>query len=228
MRTGATAGVALAVIATLGRAHAQAQAPRTPPGPKPEDVPAHAAGGGTPSRPVIGEPFGPGAPLHLTATRPLDVYLVPGSGEIDPPSLHRFVKVGKTPLTVHLPRGLYTLELESPDATTASTTLEMGEHPKHLVARAGSHELNVIGTFTTALGLTAALTGVVVIAAFSEEPSVESKEARIGIPLIVAGAVLTAGGVTMYLVSRTTIEDTTPKDIHARPVATTVAMAGRF
>ncbi len=171
-------------------------------------------------------PFGPGAPLRITASRPVTVFVVPGSGELEPPELHRFVKIGKTPLDVHLPRGLYTVEVESPETTTAATTIEMGDHPKHLVARTGSAELNVIGTFTTALGITAALTGVVVIAAFTSEPSLESKEARVGIPLLVGGLAFTAGGVAMYLASTTTLEDATPRDLHADPVATRLTLGG--
>ena len=201
-----------------------ANAPKPPPSSEPRpDEPKDLAPGeteattatpgrasGIQSRPSNTTPFGKGAKVQITATKLVDVYVAKGSEDFETIELYEFVKVGKTPITFELPPGLYTVEIEAPGVTRGSKTLEMNQDSRQLMGDTGSAELGVVGSISLALGVTAILTGVVTLAAFSDKPDLKSRETKIAIPLFAGGAVLTGAGIGMFIASRTTLEETTP------------------
>ena len=116
-----------------------------------------------------------------------------------------FVKLGRTPFSVKLAPGTYTMSVESPDISTASTVFEVGSQPVHVRVKGGGAEARSLGTLLIALGAAGALAAIAIEASYSEKPDGFSKS-KIAIPLFIVGGVGLAAGLTVYFTSGTTID----------------------
>lgn len=121
-----------------------------------------------------------------------------------------FVKVGKAPLTLLLPPGVYRLEVEGVDVVRGSLLVTMKGEPKQLLVRTGSEGLSTTGTLFIAVGITAILGATGILLSGSSAPSSLDKP-KVLIPMYAAGGVLLGGGIAMSLVGSTSIDDQTPR-----------------
>jgi hypothetical protein len=148
-----------------------------------------------------------GTPVEFDASQPLvSVYVAPGA--IDDTMMvfpDPFVKVGHTPLTVKLAPGDYTVHVESPEIPVRASPLHVGTQPVHVHIRAGNDGMHGLGTLLLAVGASSALAGLVIEVSYSEAPNGISK-AKIAVPLFAIGGVGVATGLTLYLLTGTTIE----------------------
>jgi hypothetical protein len=147
-----------------------------------------------------------GVAVEFESDRPASVFVAPGSlegaGNVFPDP---FVKLGRTPLSVKLVPGVYTVSVESPDISTASKVFEVGFQPVHVRVRTGSSGARSMGTLLMAIGAAGLLAGLAIELSHSEAADGISKH-KITIPMFVAGGIGFAGGLTVYLASGTTIE----------------------
>jgi hypothetical protein len=148
-----------------------------------------------------------GTPVEFDATKPLlSVYIAPGIiDDTTPRYPDPFVKIGRTPVTVKVLPGVYTVNVESPEIPVGSTIVRVGTQPVHVRVKAGSDGIRGLGTLLLALGATSALVGLVVELSYSQAPSGISKS-KIAIPLFAVGGAGVAGGLTFYLLAGTTFE----------------------
>jgi hypothetical protein len=136
----------------------------------------------------------------------ISVYLAPGVVEDTTPRYpDPFFKIGRTPITVKVAPGTYTVNVESPETTVATTIVRVGTQPVHVRIRAGSESMRGLGTLLLAGGATAALAGLVLELSYSQAPNGISKS-KIAIPLFAIGGAGVAGGLTFYLLSNTSFE----------------------
>jgi hypothetical protein len=147
-----------------------------------------------------------GVPVEFQSDRPASVFVAPGyfegEGNVFPDP---FVKLGRTPLSVKLVPGVYTVSVESPDIAPASQVFAVDSRPLHLRVRTGSAGTRGMGTLLMAIGAASVLAGLVIELSHSQAADGISKH-KITVPLFVAGGVGFAGGLTIYLTSGTTIE----------------------
>jgi hypothetical protein len=148
-----------------------------------------------------------GVDVEFDADRPhISVFVAPGIVEDTEPRFpDPFVKLGRTPLSVKLVPGVYTVTVESPDIATRSTVFQVGSQPVHVRVRSGSAGARGLGTLLLAVGAASALAALAIEVSYTETPSGISKS-KIAIPLFIVGGVGLAGGLTIYLSSSTTIE----------------------
>ena len=115
------------------------------------------------------------------------------------------MKIGRTPVTVKLAQGIYTVNVESPDIPVGSTLVRVGAQPVHVRIKAGSDGIRGLGTLLLALGATSALAGLVVELSYSQSPNGIAKS-KIAVPLFAIGGGGVAAGLTFYLLSGTSFE----------------------
>jgi hypothetical protein len=148
-----------------------------------------------------------GTSVEFDATRPLvSVYVAPGIIDDTTPSFpDPFVKVGRTPVTVKLAPGVYTVNVESPEIPVGSTIVRVGSQTVHVRIKAGNDGVRGLGTLLFALGAASALAGLVVEVSYSQAPSGISKS-KIAVPLFAVGGVGVASGLTFYLLAGTSFQ----------------------
>ncbi len=122
------------------------------------------------------------------------------------PPVWDFTRVGTAPLTLQLPPGTYFLSVENDDVSRADHLLEVGSQPVTLDVSPGSSGLGGVGTLAMGIGILSVLAATVVLISGSSAPAGIDKP-KLVIPMYAAGGALVAGGLTMYLVSRTGIEE---------------------
>jgi hypothetical protein len=121
-----------------------------------------------------------------------------------------FVKVGKAPMTLLLPPGVFRLEVEGVGVSRGSLLVTMKGEPKQLLVRSGSEDLGTTGTLFIAVGVTAILGATGILLSGSSAPSSLDKP-KVLIPMYAAGAVLLGGGIAMAVAGSTSIDDQTPR-----------------
>jgi hypothetical protein len=155
---------------------------------------------------------GEGTQVTFESDRPLvSVYIAEGElRDTAPRWPDPFKKVGRTPVTVGLLPGTYTVNVESRDIPVASTVLRVGDTPVTLRVRGGNDGLRTMSTLLLAASATAVLAGIVVEASYSQAPNGISKSA-IAIPLFVGGGLGLGAGLTCWLFAKPAFEQTRAK-----------------
>jgi hypothetical protein len=151
-------------------------------------------------------PFGPGAPVTLDCDKPFAYgYVAKGAIDTRPSYPDPFVKVGRLPLTIELPSGVYTLIVEGDEVSPGSTVFEVRGAPVRVKVSAGKSGLRSFSTWMLGFGIAAVLAAGVLELSGSSHQDTREKNA-IAIPLFIAGGVAAVSGLTMFLVSRTTFQ----------------------
>jgi hypothetical protein len=114
-----------------------------------------------------------------------------------------FVKVGRLPLTVELPSGVYTVIVEGDTITSGSKVFEVRNASAQILVKAGSSGLRELSTWLMAFGGAAVLAGGVLELSRSSHEDAKQKHS-ISIPLFIGGGVALLSGVAMVFVSGTT------------------------
>ncbi|MFW5739431.1 MAG: hypothetical protein ACOC1F_03595 [Myxococcota bacterium] len=180
---------------------------------------------------TVQRPFGPGQQVRIQCDEP-EGYVFVARGIVDdrPSFPDPFSKVGRIPVQLELPPGVYTMLVEGERIPTASTVFEVRHEPVDIRVDAGSQGLRDLSTLTLALGSAALLAGGVLEVSGTGEGDSDKKH-KITIPLFIAGGVTFAGGLTMYFVSDSSIEHTgyLPEGHAARETPVRgLGFAGRF
>lgn len=151
-------------------------------------------------------PFGAGFPVTISCDRPFSyAFVAKGAVDSRPSFPDPFVKVGRTPLTIELPSGVYTVIVEGESTTTGSTVFEVRNMPAQVRVKGGSSSLRELSTWTMAFGVAALLAaGVIEVSQTKADDS--STKHKFSIPLAIGGGVALGGGLVMVLVSRTTFQ----------------------
>lgn len=178
------------------------------------------------------QPFGPGLAVVLECDKPwVYGYVAQGAHDGRPTFPDPFVQVGHLPASIELPPGTYTVLAEGEFVPTATRVFRVDRTPVRIQVKAGSQGMRDAGSLLTALGGLALAAGIVVEVSGTRSQD-SSKKQKIAIPLIVGGAVGFAGGVTMFLVSRSSISDDGPGPLRqagqARDAFHGVVMGGVF
>jgi hypothetical protein len=137
------------------------------------------------TRPPIETPGG--VQVSFTSTDPtMRIYIARGDVPTSTPP-DTFQKVGVVPLTLQLAPGTYTVEAESPKASTGHQRLlvEPGA-PVRVEVRSGDATVKTMGTVLIALGVVTALLGVVALVSISSDDS-HYNRFGIALPLILGG-----------------------------------------
>jgi hypothetical protein len=175
-------------------------------------------------------PFGAGYPVTLDCDKPFAYgYIAKGAVDTRPSYPDPFVKVGRLPLVVELPSGVYTLLVEGETITPGSAVFEVRTAPVHVKVSAGKSGLRSFSSWTLAFGIAAVLAAGVFELSGGGKQDTHQKNA-IGIPLFIAGGVMAVSGLTMYLVSRTTIQNDgfVPGQKAAGGTSQILGISGRF
>jgi hypothetical protein len=157
--------------------------------------------------------------------KPVSVYVVKWSSErtaLD----SDFTRVGITPVTFQLPPGIYLLEAEGPDVTRGTRLLEMRDSPRRLLVDTGSDGLGSAGTLLMGIGIVAILAGTVMAVGGATGQDSDLRKTKTMIPLFAGGAVALGSGITMFVVSRTDIEEQPPGGLNAPPAPSERALVG--
>ena len=193
-----------AVASFAGTSHAQT-APSPPIAATPSATPPSPAASSSPM-PAFVQPE-TGVPVEFDSNAlHISVFVAPGVvSDSERTFPDPFVKLGRTPFSIKLASGTYTMSVESPDISTASTVFEVGSQPVHVRVKGGGAEARGLGTLLIAVGAAGTLTAIAIEASYSEKPDGFSKS-KIAIPLFIVGGVGLAAGLTVYFTSGTTIE----------------------
>jgi len=148
-----------------------------------------------------------GTPVEIDADKPhVAVYVAQGLiRNVEPSYPDPFVKIGRTPITVKLAPGMYTVTAESPEISVGSTVLQVGAEPVHVRVKGGSSEARSMGTLLLAIGAAGVLAALGVEVSYSSSPNGISKS-KIAVPLFIAGGVIGGSGLAIFLASGTTLE----------------------
>jgi hypothetical protein len=122
------------------------------------------------------------------------------------PPDYEFKRVGTAPITLELPPGAYIVAVENDDVSRADHLLRVGTQPAVLDVSPGSSGLGGVGTLTLGVGVLSVLAATVILISGSDAPAGIDKP-KLVIPMYAAGGALVVGGLTMYLVSRTSIKE---------------------
>ncbi len=137
-----------------------------------------------------------GTPVTISATNPDQViYLAKGEAASNP-VIDPFENVGVAPVQIRLAPGLYTIESSGPTTSTGHAVFRVGDAPVSIEVRTGDASVKTFGAILIALGVTAVITGIIVLVSYTQNEGSYNK-AVIAIPLF-GGAVL-AGGVGVGL-----------------------------
>jgi hypothetical protein len=171
-------------------------------------------------------PYGPGAAVEIVASgKPATVYVLKWTGQVMPLDSD-FTRVGITPVTFQLPPGTYLLEVEGPDVTRGTRLLEMRDTPKRLLANTGSEGLGTAGTLLMGGGIVAILAGTIMAIGGATGQDSDLNKTGTMIPLLAGGAALLGGGITMFLLSRTELEDQPSRGFTPAPAPVGRAVVG--
>jgi len=211
------------VLSALVTIPSAAQTPPADPAPAPEappaapstpDVPAAPEAAAAPvaspptppsTDPVV-RPFGAGQPINVQCDEPDGyVYVAKGVADDQPQFPDPFTKIGRIPVQLELPPGVYTVLVEGESFTSQSTVFEVRHQPVDVRVHAGSSELRALSTLLLALGGAALIAGGVIEVSGTGEGD-SSKKHKITIPLFIGGGVGFAGGLGMYFASASSIE----------------------
>jgi len=156
-----------------------------------------------PKRPAIEAPDG--TPVTFTSTDvTMRVYLAHGDvrGDVIPDP---FEKLPPLPTTVRLSPGTYTVEAESPNASTGHDRIVI-EHDAPITVRvaSGNASVKTFGGVFIGLGIVATILGIVTIASLSPHDSSFNRWG-IGIPLAAGGVGLAGLGFGMTILGSTEI-----------------------
>ncbi len=137
------------------------------------------------TRPRVETPGG--VPVEFTSTDPtMRIYIARGDVPRNAP-FDTFERVGVVPLTLQLAPGMYTVEAESPKASTAHERLLVEPSaPMRVEVRSGDSTVKTAGTVLIALGVVTALLGVVALVSISADDS-HYNRFGIGLPLVFGG-----------------------------------------
>jgi hypothetical protein len=155
---------------------------------------------------ALPRPFGPGFSVEVESSKPfVYIYVAKGAVDTTPSYPDPFVKVGRLPVTIELPSGVYTLLAEGESVPTGSTVFEVRDRPVHVRVQGGSQPLRDTSTLLMAVGGIAVLAGLVV--QLSRVAGEDSRQKNsIAIPLYVGGGIGLVSGITMFVVARTKLE----------------------
>ncbi len=167
--------------------------------PKPYTAPPEAT-----KRPVIEDPSG--TPVTFDSKDvAMHVYIARGEVEAnvipDP-----FEKLPKLPFTVRLAPGVYTVEAESPNASTGHDRIYV-EHdaPLKVDVHAGNASVKAFGTVFIAAGIVSAILGVVAIVSIAPNDASYNRWA-VGLPLMLGGIGVGGLGLGMTFAGSTDIK----------------------
>jgi hypothetical protein len=148
-----------------------------------------------------------GVPVEFDSNVPyISVFVAPGAvNDSERTFPDPFVKLGRTPFSIKLAPGTYTMSVESPYISTASTVFAVGSQPVHVRVKGGGSEARGLGTLLIAVGAIGALTAIAVEVSYSNAPDGFPKS-KVAIPLFIVGGVGLAAGFTIYFTSGTTID----------------------
>jgi hypothetical protein len=138
-----------------------------------------------------------------------------------------FERLPPLPYTVHLDPGTYTIEAQSPNASTGHERIQV-EHdsPMAIDVHGGNAMVKTFGAVFTAAGIVSTILGVVWILAIAPNDSSYPRW-TVGIPLILGGAGVTGIGIGMTFAGSTDIH--APHGPAATPAGTrTVSVAVTF
>ena len=176
-------------------------------------------------------PFGPGQPVEMQCDEPnAYVFVARGVVEDQPSFPDPFTKVGRIPLKLELPAGVYTVLVEGERLTSASTVFEVRHQPVHVHVRSGSQGLRDLSTLTLALGSAALLAGAVLEVSGTGDGDSDKKH-KITIPLFISGGVVFASGLTFHFVSSSSIDHdgyVSPHSAFQAPRLHTFGVSGTF
>jgi hypothetical protein len=163
-----------------------------------------------------GQDAGEGTPVTFESDHPqVSVYLAEGElADTAPRWPDPFKKAGRTPVIVRLRPGTYTVQFESPDISSASTVLRVGDTPMTLRVRGGSDGLRTLSSLLLAASAAAVLAGIVVEASYSQAPNGIRKQS-IAIPLFIGGGLGLGAGFGFWFVAKPALE----QHSHAKPAA---------
>ena len=203
-------------------------APATPPQ-------APAAPASPPQAPAADEvvrPFGAGQPINVQCDEPDGyVYVAKGVADDQPAFPDPFTKIGRIPVQLELPPGVYTVLVEGERFTSQSAVFEVRHQPVDVRVHSGSSELRALSTLMLALGGAALIAGGVLEVSGTGGGDSDKKH-KITIPLFIAGGVGFTGGLAMYFVSASSIEHNgfvpAPDGQQAAPRVHGLGFTGRF
>lgn len=169
------------------------------------DVPGTTAitGPEAPKRPLIEDPSG--TPVTFTSTDvTMRVYLAKGDvrGGVLPDPYERLPPL---PYTVKLAPGMYTVEAESPNASTGHDHIVV-EHdsPITVVVKSGNASVKAFGGVFIAIGIVSVILGIVSIISISPN-SQNFNRWGVGLPLTLGGLGLGGLGIGMTFLGTTNI-----------------------
>ncbi len=144
--------------------------------------------------------------VEIDCDKPLaDVYVAKGVVDTRQTYPDPFVKVGRAPLSIQLPGGIYTVLVEGQSITSASTVFEVRGQPVHVHARPGSQGMRDLGTLFVAVGVAATVAAAVVQLSRAHTQDTAQRD-RITIPLWIGGGVTLVSGFGLLLGSSSKIE----------------------
>jgi hypothetical protein len=220
-----------AVSPSWAQTHAAAQGSAAT-APASSSAPAGSSSGDSPAAADGAQPFGPGLTVVLECDKPwVYGYVAQGVHDDRPAFPDPFVKVGRLPVSIELPPGTYTVLVEGESIPTATRVVRVDRTPVRIQVKGGSQGMRDAGSLLTALGGLALAAGIVVEVSGTRNQDSSTKQ-KIALPLIVGGAVGFAGGLTMFLVARSSISDDGPVPLgqtgQARHAFRGVVMGGVF
>jgi hypothetical protein len=165
-----------------------------------------------------------GTPVTIVADQPDQViYLargeVVGSTIPDP-----FEHVGVAPVQLRLAPGTYTVESGGPTTSTGHAVVRVGEAPLRLEVHTGNASLRTFGAIFIALGVTAVVAGIIVVASYTQKEGSFDK-AAIALPLLIGGGVSGLGGLGLTLAGTTNIVVPEGPPVPARQSPAAIASA---
>src|SRR5258708_25706551 len=158
-----------AVASFAGTSHAQT-APSPPIAATPSATPPSPAASSSPM-PAFVQPE-TGVPVEFDSNAlHISVFVAPGVvSDSERTFPDPFVKLGRTPFSIKLAPGTYTMSVESPDISTASTVFEGGSQPVHVRVQGGGAEARGLGTVLIGVGAGGVLNAIASEASNAEEP----------------------------------------------------------
>jgi hypothetical protein len=222
------AAIAAALSVMLATQSLWADGPATAPAASPSAAPAAPAAPAkteppTPKRPLIEDPAG--TPVTFTSNDvTMRAYLAHGDirGEVLPDP---FEKLPPLPCTVKLAPGMYTVEAESPNASTGHDHITV-EHdsPIKVDIRSGNASVKAFGGVFIALGIVGAILGIVSFISISPNDG-NFNRWGVGGGLLGGGLAIGGLGIGMTIAGSTNIVSPHVAPGRAAPVTTGTGLA---
>jgi hypothetical protein len=167
-----------------------------------------------------------GVPVAFTSNDPtMRIYVARGDVPSNAPP-DAYVRAGTVPLTLRLAPGSYTVEAESPKASTGHQRLlvEPGA-PMQVEVRSGDATVKTMGSVLIGLGAVATILGVVAIVSISANDA-QYNRFGIGLPLILGGVGGAGIGFGMLALGSTEIRAPRLPPGSVRPTPSTSLLPG--